>query len=174
MTVDRNGAIHSGDTGQFTGRVQGEGDVEQVLAVPEKPELVAPNGCAVCGRDVRDHGNIYTRPGGAHTWVRPDQALVKERILARRAAGADDQPVCTPACWQPARCPVHDSTMAPVGRSAGLDEYVCCDNRYDPKVNPRHLWSEHDEVRSITDPVGWQQHLDGCASCRGEDDSDED
>lgn len=173
MSVDANGAIHSGATGQFTGRVQREADADEVL--PAQVELAAPNGCAVCGRDLRDHGNIYTRPHGAHTWVRPDQQLVKQRILARRTAqqatGIPDPVLvasCGPACWTPATCPVHGDTMNPRGRSAGLDSYDCCDNRYDPKVNPRHLWSEHDEVRSITDPVGWQDHLDECASCRGE------
>ena len=175
MSVDANGAIHSGTTGRFTGRIQSEGNADEVLPVPA--ELVAPNGCAICGRDIRDHGNIYTRPGGAHTWVRPDQQMVKERILARRAAqdasGVPDPMLtvrCSPECWTPVKCPVHGSTMNPAGRSAGLYSYECCNNRYDSKINPMHLWSEHDEVRSITDPVGWQDHLDGCASCRGEDD----
>ena len=48
--------------------------------------LAAPNACALCGRDPRAHGNIFARPYGAHTWVRPSSDLVKARILSRRSS----------------------------------------------------------------------------------------
>lgn len=78
--------------------------------------------------------------------------------------------ICGPACWTPVLCPVHQSRMQPRGRSAGLYAYPCCYNHQDPIANPRHLWDEHDSTRIYTDPVGWQQHLDICIACRGEDD----
>lgn len=45
-------------------------------------------GCAICGRGPRDHGNIFTRPYGAHTYVPPDTETVKARIKARRSETA--------------------------------------------------------------------------------------
>lgn len=46
-----------------------------------------PGACAVCGRLERGHGDVYTRPGGAHYWTRPDAETLKARL--RRRVGAD-------------------------------------------------------------------------------------
>lgn len=48
--------------------------------------MTAPNGCRVCGIDQRGHG-IQVGAGSSHTWEQPTQQQIKERMLARRAAG---------------------------------------------------------------------------------------
>ena len=45
-----------------------------------------------------------------------------------------------------------------------------CDNYADPKLNPRHLWDEHDSTRWYTDPEGWNDHEASCKECKGDDD----
>ena len=76
--------------------------------------------------------------------------------------------LCQPRCWTPKPCPKHGNDMPPRGRSSALEAYVCCELSQDVGINPRHLWSIHDEVRRITDPEGWRIHLNDCAECRGE------
>ena len=46
-----------------------------------------PMGCARCGIDQRGHG-IQTGTGGSHTWQRPTQQQIKERMLERRTERA--------------------------------------------------------------------------------------
>lgn len=72
---------------------------------------------------------------------------------------------CTEACWTPVPCPDHGNTMLPRGRSAALREFICCDNRMDSAINPRHLWDEHDSTRHYTDPEGWAAHEASCTQC---------
>jgi hypothetical protein len=38
--------------------------------------------------------------------------------------------------------------------------------------NKRHLWHEHDDVRSYTDPEGWAAHVAACSTCRGTDEEE--
>lgn len=76
---------------------------------------------------------------------------------------------CDEKCWTPVHCPVHGDRMDPRGRSAGLDVFECCERRYDPDINPRHLWDEHDSTRWYTDPEGWAEHERTCAQCRGDE-----
>lgn len=44
-----------------------------------------PMGFRLCGIDQRGHG-IQAGSDGSHTWERPTQKQVKERMLTRRAA----------------------------------------------------------------------------------------
>lgn len=60
--------------------------------------------------------------------------------------------------------------MTPRGRSAPLEMFQCCDNYADPRINPRHLWSEHDDTRSYVDPDGWAAHVAQCDQCQGDSD----
>ena len=76
---------------------------------------------------------------------------------------------CTEKCWTPVACPDHGGRMYPFGRSAGIEAYHCCDNYADSKVNPRHLWDEHDSTRWYTDPEGWNAHEATCKQCRGDE-----
>lgn len=82
---------------------------------------------------------------------------------------------CTEACWTPAACPDHGDEMQPLGRSAPLGAHQCCDNYQRGKVNPRHLWSEHDEVRQFHDPEGWAAHKAVCDQwpCKDDDEGGE-
>lgn len=80
-------------------------------------------------------------------------------------------PLCEPSCWEPTRCPTCGGGLDPRGRSAPLGSSggQCCeDARTNPAINPRHLWSVHDEVRVITDPDGWAEHLASCDQCRSD------
>lgn len=80
------------------------------------------------------------------------------------------KPCCTPACWTPVRCPLHGVEMPPGGVSLPQGVVRCCDRVYDARVNPRHLWDEHDSNRLYADPDGWRQHVAGCAVCRQDGD----
>ena len=54
-------------------------------------------------------------------------------------------PGCIPACWTPANCPTCGNRLPPRGRAMPREMGIqdCCDQaRMDPKINPRHLWSE--------------------------------
>jgi len=46
-----------------------------------------PYGCAHCGVERRSHGRRYIGGAGMHAWERPADEQVKDRMLARRAAG---------------------------------------------------------------------------------------
>ncbi|MGP3737946.1 hypothetical protein ACTWJ9_33085 (plasmid) [Streptomyces sp. GDS52] len=50
--------------------------------------MAAPNpmGCARCGIDRRGHG-IQAAADGTHTWQKPSQQQIKDRMNARRAEG---------------------------------------------------------------------------------------
>ncbi len=72
---------------------------------------------------------------------------------------------CTEACWTPVACPTHGDQMNPLGRSAPMSDYVCCENYSRSEFNPRHLWSIHDSTRWYTDPEGWAQHEASCVEC---------
>lgn len=50
-----------------------------------------PNGCGVCGIEQRGHA-IQVGADGSHTWMPPTQEQIKERMLARRATEAPDEP----------------------------------------------------------------------------------
>ena len=82
----------------------------------------------------------------------------------------DNRTICTEKCWTAVACPDHGDRMYPFGRSAGDYAYYCCDNHMLPRVNPRHLWNEHDSTRWYTDPEGWNTHEASCKECRGDDD----
>lgn len=73
--------------------------------------------------------------------------------------------ICTEICWTPTKCPEHGDVMYPLGRSAGEYAHYCCDNYANPRVNPRHLWDEHDSTRWYTDPEGWNEHEKNCPKC---------
>lgn len=74
-------------------------------------------------------------------------------------------PGCGPKCWTPARCPVHGVEMPPGGASLPQGMTRCCERVYDRRINPRHLWDEHDSTRYYADPDGWNQHKASCATC---------
>ena len=76
---------------------------------------------------------------------------------------------CTEKCWTPVNCPDHGHEMNPCGRDSGMQSYDCCENYGKPRINPRHLWHEHDSSRWYTDPEGWAAHEASCAQCRGDD-----
>lgn len=44
-----------------------------------------PNACRHCGIRARSHGRRWTAAIGWHFWTAPDDALIKTRMLARRA-----------------------------------------------------------------------------------------
>lgn len=75
---------------------------------------------------------------------------------------------CSDKCWTPTLCPDHGDRMTPRGRSAPMDMWICCDNRYDPSINECHLWDEHDSTRWYTDPEGWEAHEATCQQCMEE------
>lgn len=79
---------------------------------------------------------------------------------------------CNEKCWTPARCPDHGDYMYPFGRFAGEYAHYCCDNFADPKINPQHLWSEHDSTRWYTDPEGWDAHEATCPECKPQEDDE--
>jgi hypothetical protein len=80
-----------------------------------------------------------------------------------------EQRACTPSCWHARRCTSCGREMAPRGRSVGPGADHCeCDGAQDARVNPRHLWDEHDSDRAYTDPIGWAAHVRACERCRGE------
>lgn len=98
-------------------------------------------------------------------------------VVAADPGGAvlDTQPAtqgCSPACWTPVRCPVHGGELTPFGRSAPLGYPRCCDRYSDSSINPRHLWDEHDDARSYTDPEGWARHVASCSECRPQGDDE--
>jgi len=45
-----------------------------------------PYGCTHCGEAKRVHGRRYIATAGVHSWERPSDEQVKDRMLARRAA----------------------------------------------------------------------------------------
>jgi hypothetical protein len=45
-----------------------------------------PFGCRWCGIQRSHHGRQYLNGRGMHSWVRPTDAQIKARMLARRAA----------------------------------------------------------------------------------------
>ncbi|NUQ88944.1 MAG: hypothetical protein HOQ43_10830 [Glycomyces artemisiae] len=49
----------------------------------------APNACRWCGIEKRPHGQRWTATAGWHAWTAPDQAQIKARMLARRAANTN-------------------------------------------------------------------------------------
>jgi hypothetical protein len=80
---------------------------------------------------------------------------------------------CTETCWTQIECPGCRDTIPPRGRSVPLEFNIneCCDAvRMNPRMNPCHLWSEHDSTRHYTDPEGWAKHEQSCEQCRGDDD----
>ena len=83
---------------------------------------------------------------------------------------ADRSGACTPSCWTPASCE-HGTAMPPRGRSVPLGVPVCCDQRHDPRANPRHLWDEHDPERWRFDPAGLIAHQGECDLCRPDDEA---
>jgi len=80
--------------------------------------------------------------------------------------------VCGPKCWTPIDCPDHGNRMDPWGRSSPMGVHICCDNRDNSKINPRHLWDEHDPDRHYHDPKGWADHEKNCKQCSPEEDDD--
>ena len=46
--------------------------------------MIEPYGCAICGRKNRGHGDIYTRPTGAHKYLVPSEEQIKNRMLINR------------------------------------------------------------------------------------------
>ena len=57
---------------------------------------------------------------------------------------------CVEACWTPVPCPTCGNRLYPRGRSVPLADWegsCCLAVKYDAEINPRHLWSEHDEER---------------------------
>lgn len=80
----------------------------------------------------------------------------------------DPLPICIPACWTETRCPRCGMPIPPTGRSVPLEaanSYCACEG----SRSRRHLWDEHDDARSYTDPEGWRQHVAVCAVCKGAD-----
>lgn len=47
--------------------------------------MTAPNACAHCGIEKRDHYRQWVLGVGWHQWAEPPDWLRKERMLARRA-----------------------------------------------------------------------------------------
>ena len=61
------------------------------MALPQDPAFYPPYGCADCGIRQDHHGIQYSaRLKRLHNWLRPSDALIKERMLCRRngASGA--------------------------------------------------------------------------------------
>ncbi|MBD9700718.1 hypothetical protein IHE56_01140 [Streptomyces sp. ID01-12c] len=52
------------------------------------PDGTAPTpfGCRWCGDERGHHGRQWMAGHGMHSWVRPTEAQMKARMLARRAA----------------------------------------------------------------------------------------
>lgn len=48
------------------------------------PKTPNPMGCRQCGIDQRGHA-IQAGTGGSHTWERPTEQQIKDRMLARHA-----------------------------------------------------------------------------------------
>lgn len=44
-----------------------------------------PYGCSWCGDERHHHGNQWAPIIGAHQWLQPSQAQIKERMVRRRA-----------------------------------------------------------------------------------------
>lgn len=76
---------------------------------------------------------------------------------------ANSREVCSAVCWERVECEHHGILMPPRGRSGG--DMPTCDHQHE-RVNTAHLWGPHDSSRSYNDPVGWEQHVDGCTECR--------
>jgi hypothetical protein len=75
---------------------------------------------------------------------------------------------CTRECWTAIPCPTCGNPLGPRGRSMPLEmggSDCCEDARQDWKLNPRHLWDEHDSTRDYTDPEGWAKHVAHCERC---------
>lgn len=73
----------------------------------------------------------------------------------------------------PVECPVHGEEFDPFGRDGGMYASDCCDLRNDARVNPRHLWHEHDSTRWYTDPDGWSAHEATCKECKPDEEDDD-
>jgi hypothetical protein len=106
-------------------------------------------------------------------WLRiPADALAyfTDRLPAAPTVDPPSPAPCTPACWTPVPCPTCGQDLDPRGRSVALEANPpqCCEDARYSTVNTRHLWSEHDEVRSITDPEGWAAHVADCVDCQDE------
>jgi len=80
--------------------------------------------------------------------------------------------VCGPKCWTRVPCPDHGNGMNPLGRSAPIGFYDCCENYAKSEINPRHLWDKHDSSRYYTDPLGWADHEKNCEECSPEEDDE--
>lgn len=89
--------------------------------------------------------------------------------------------VCESACWTATKCGACGLEVGPVGRSIPMEaagSFCDCRERaldlavetgdYSalPGTPRRHLWDEHDEVRAILDPQGWELHVATCDQCR--------
>jgi hypothetical protein len=55
--------------------------------------LVSPDGCRWCGIAQRGHFQQWKPPARWHKWEQPSQEQILARMLARRAARLDAQPV---------------------------------------------------------------------------------
>lgn len=77
---------------------------------------------------------------------------------------------CTEKCWTPVDCPEHGQEMWPVGRSAPLGTFDCCDLSGRLAINTRHLFSEHDSDRHYFDREGWEAHEATCPECNPDGD----
>ncbi|MDX2800145.1 hypothetical protein [Streptomyces scabiei] len=78
------------------------------------PDGTAPTpfGCRWCGDEQRHHGRQWMAGHGMHSWVRPTEAQMKARMLARRNAR---KAVC--------RCPQDDDRPRPF--APVVDPYSC-------------------------------------------------
>jgi hypothetical protein len=46
---------------------------------------LAPFGCRNCGIPLAEHGRRYTERIGVHSWTRPTERQIKNRMRVRRA-----------------------------------------------------------------------------------------
>jgi hypothetical protein len=51
-----------------------------------------PYGCAVCGTQHDHHGRRFDSETGMHSWVRPTERQIKQRMRARRTARLNAEP----------------------------------------------------------------------------------
>lgn len=75
-----------------TDGIDGVAYLEPCAACQFPPEPVQPYGCAVCGDAQDHHGSQWDSTAGLHQWTRPSQLLIKQRMLARRAARLNAAP----------------------------------------------------------------------------------
>lgn len=98
---------------------------------------MTPYGCLICGTAQSEHGRRYDSEAGVHSWARPTQQQIKQRMQDRRTARLNTEPA-----------KYHATTgWAPDHAGESADPYCA-----DCKTDVCHRWSR---IQTRLDQQRW-------------------